>query len=552
MQKAGEEAQSSPLIKPEKPGSLTLRHWTYKHLHSLFWGDPVSHAKLVQQYQQPAENAPKIDENFSFFSAIFLMVYGIDGYNPTTHMIIPAHRHSAGELQEAYEYKGEPLSWLIMLAAFTGLPSRTGCSEPAQDLDYKTLKETPVDDDLDQSVVLKDIPTLTWTGIGKNMLGGWDTLPDEDKYQEKKIWQWVFLIPVKLAMILPIKVISVPFKTIVSIIKTFTELLPSLATYGLHHAIAKVYANIETIENSDDDWKVPKIFFLSLFSLLLAILHMSLKLFTLIFRALFSPDKSSKLAGAYGKEVNKKLGVVVYYLNKTITSFFWAAVIPLALGAAIIYFPNAIVPVIAWFGNLPPVAAALHAMNGALVSFAIKFFEYDITPTVGALATLLHVPVSEAIAVIGATLGFFGSSIIVIVLSLIATPFSDKWAAWHEGGPFTTWLPSKWAALKNRVSALADALTIFLGLQEDAKSNDIELKNTSDPTTTTPSNKADGLVDGKSIAGASADSSSASADRAVANAEVERGPRLPNSPNRDAQNPARRVDINSTRALEVK
>lgn len=531
MSKIKEEAQDSPLIKPGKPGSLTFKQWASKHIHSLFWGDAASFEKLVQQYQNPANTSANTD-NFSFFSSTFLMVYGIDGYEPTTHMITPAHRHSAGELQEAYEYKGEALSPWLMLASFIGLPTRTGCSEsasPPSSPSYKKLIETDTqltEDETTPTVALSKMPKLTGWGILKNMIGGWDTLPDEDKYQEKKIWQWVVLFPVKLPIIFPIKFISIFFKLPLHIIKTFTELFPSLANYGLHIAMAKIYAKIAALDepnNTDDEWKIPKILALSILSLCLALLHMSFKVLTIIGRALFSPDKSSKLASAYGREVNKKLGFLVYYLNKLITGLFWATAIPLALGAAIIYFPNVVVPIITWFGNLPPVAIALHAMNGALVSFTTEFFAYDITPTVAALATLLHIPVPETIALIGATLGFFGSTIIVIIMTWFATPFSDKWAAWHEGGPFTTWLPSKWNAITTYLSAL------FYG---PAPKNETELKifTAVEPegSVTGPSNTATAHVDDKAKFHGAAKDGSTSADRM--SARVEEGRRRSEPP----------------------
>ncbi len=521
-----EEAQDSPLIKPGKPGSLTFKQWVSKHSHSLFWGDSASYEKLVQQYRNPTDTSADTD-NFSFFSATFIMVFGIDGYEPTTHMITPAHRHSAGELQEAYEYKGEALSGWLMLASYFGLPTRTGCSESASPpsspaLQYKRLEETgtqDADEDIPTSTKLKKMPKLSLWGLVVNMFGGWDTLPDEDKYQEKKIWQWVVLFPVKIPIIFPIKFISIFFKIPLNIIKTFTEFFPSLATYGLHIAIAKIYAKIATLDEADDadeEWKIPKIFALSILSLCLALLHMSFKLITLVFRALFSPDKSSKLASAYGGEVNKKLGFLVYYLNKLITGIFWATMIPLALGAAIIYFPNTVVPFFTWFGNLPPVATALHAMNGAVVSFVTEFFAYDITPAVGALAALLHIPVPEAIALIGATLGFFGSTIIVIIMTWIATPFSDKWAAWHEGGPFTTWLPSKWNAITSYLSALYNG---------PAPKNDTELEIVTsgqpDGSRTDPNNTATTLVDNKTKLYGDANDRSTSADGMSARAEDE-------------------------------
>ncbi len=495
MSVAKEEAQDSSLIKPGKSGSLTFKEWSYKHLHALFWGDRASHEKLVAQYRNPADSNSETTDNFSFFSSIFLMVYGIDGYDPATHMIIPAHRHSAGEIQEAYEYKGEPLPWLLLIAAFIGLPTRTGCSESTLP-DYEVIgSETGDDDDpLSRSIILRQIPTLTPMGIWKNMFGGWDTLPDEDKYQEKKIWQWATLIPVKILIIFPIKFISIFFKLPINIIKIFTELLPSLAIYGLHIAMAKIYAHIADLDEDTNNSNALKIFGWSLSALFLSLLHMTLKLFTLVGRALFSPDKSARLASANGREVNKKLGFAVFYINKVITGIFWAITIPLLLGAAIIYFPNVVVPVITWFGNLPPIAAALHSMNGALVSFVTEFFAYDITPTVSALALLLHVPVPEAITVIGATLGFFGSSLVVILLSWLATPFSDKWAAWHEGGPFTTWLPAKWNAFTTYLSGLS----IKFSFGKNKESQDVELKGSNDSgkglTDLNPSRETDKLI----------------------------------------------------------
>lgn len=309
--------------------------------------------------------------------------------------------------------------------------------------------------------------------LGKNLIGGWDSSPDISF--KKKVWQWV-VSPVKVLIILPLKILGFPLKLLLNFMKVFTEFLPllisSVTAHGMGWALKTLHRLSEEDSPIDTAIELPllplaveksprwivylKIVGLFPLYLLLGTVHIVFRIITLAGKALTSPEKSARMAFAYGRELNitvfgdSKMGIglgrflsnVVGGLGAVIsigiTATLWLLTFPLLISAIVSAFPI-LLQAITWVSQLPPVLAtmtwiaqtpllttSLGAVQGGLATMGLAL-SAAFGPAISSLAGLIGLKLSVGILAAGTTLGLITAPI-TIILSRVADELSNAWA----------------------------------------------------------------------------------------------------------------------------
>jgi hypothetical protein len=414
------------LIDPAKPNSRSFAEWVAQR----FLAPPL----------WPSDNNADFFAKTTLTSA-YLATYGFDGYDLTSNQVTYTVRDPS-------EYTGYSLDPALSAAAFFGLPTRAAHPELTTYFN-DTLKEPDFDNctvkDLGpEKIVGGYLPRLGLIQLIKNFVGGWEWSAIST---EKKLWQIVG-IPLKFVILL-IKIATIPFKTALNILKFFTEYLP-LVLSALS-ALAAYRLGLLTTEYGDkkgkNDWSKVLAFPLSVLTLAIVALHIATRILVLVSRAFTSPEKSARMAFAYGRELKIEwigekhekrmtflIGVVGGLISVSLSAALWAITLPLFFGALVAYFP-AVAQTLAGVLHWPVIAPSMTALNGlftALGAALSLIFSPIITPLSGLIgfqisATLMAAALS--IAVIAAP--------ITAILSRIADELSNLWAQWQSSGPFT-------------------------------------------------------------------------------------------------------------------
>jgi hypothetical protein len=162
-----------------------------------------------QQTAPETVEEPPIKINFSdLLTKAYLVTYGFDGFDHTTSEIVFAE-NNAENRRLSDTYQKQDFSTWVLIASFLGLPTRP--SRAAADA--------------------KPVTELGIVQLARNFIGGWEPMFEKGQlvWTEKKVWQWILLFPIKFPIILLLKIISVPFKFALNVLKLFTEWLPAIA-----------------------------------------------------------------------------------------------------------------------------------------------------------------------------------------------------------------------------------------------------------------------------------------------------------------------------------
>lgn len=389
-----------------------------------------------------------------FLKGSFLVTFPFDGYNTNTGEITSA------DGKENY-YRGESLPLWVIITSLLGLPNRAAY----------------VDNN--------GIPRYTVAQFFRNFIGGWNPIFFKGNTDlkilstDKKIAQ-ILGLPVKIFLILPIKLISIPFKILLNAVKLITEfLLPifSVLTATLNMLMLSgirsllKWTVVKTKSYQDHTIHTTKKrsglrVFLAVFVLIpLAVLTIAVFIFqyatVLACRmglALTSPAKSAQSAFALGRSIkigeqNSTLqelasivmGVLGALVSLTLSAVLWTITLPLALGALVTAIPS-ILTAITWLSQIPFVAASLtwasqlSVVTGSTALLNSLFSTIGIAlaaafgPAATALASLISVQIPAVVMVVGTTLGLLVTPV-AAMLSLGADKLSDLWATWIEEGP---------------------------------------------------------------------------------------------------------------------
>ena len=363
------------------------------------------------------------------FSGAFLKTFGLDGYvSPTTEYV-----NALGETGKAEAEDGS-LPLVLVLPALLGLPNRLGD---------------------------------TWKQYIRNLFGGWDSIiahsngpseviavstqGDSDEaltappkrfsfnFTGKRLWN-VLALPVKLLVILPLKIIGIPFKIALNVVKLVTEFLPEVILnytgMAMGYFVGKINEATALGKVSSRQypfWQVLAAYFvLSIPIAVLGAIHYAARIFALIGTAVTSPEKSARSAWEYGRALNSKFfGVVFGTLGATLsialTTVMWIVLFPLMVSEILVLIPQ-LVPLLTAISHWPIVASSLTFVQGtfALVVGSLPAaFAAAATAVTGALG----IAVSATVLAVAVTIAVIAAPVTTIA-SRIADELSNIWARW--------------------------------------------------------------------------------------------------------------------------
>ncbi len=431
---------SGGLLEPIIPKSRNLSEWIGSTFFPSIGNFFLSDSPFNDERQH----------NFWFFLKVTLLnAFGFDGYNRITNQITSADGRRKS-------YSSEELPFWLILASFFGFPTRV-------------------------ETVIEGVPVLTGWQLWRNFFGGLNLFSEPGVYGDKKTrkrfekrsWEIVAL-PFKILIIFPLKIVLIPFKTAINILRLFTEILPSLLNYGLLFLVFGALDLIDLVYEAGNSISFKPVFYfvevLRYFSLILivllsvsvAIVQYATMMLNRAALALTSPGRSAELAYALGRSISISwfgegfetfmsytFGVIGTLLSLTLSAVLWTMFLPLALGAIGTVIPS-ITSAITWVSQLPFVTATLSWFSTMPLVNSSVILVNQLFATVGAalvtafgsavttLATLTMVQVPAAVMVVGTTLGLLVLPVAGL-LSIAADKLSDFWARWmwEEGGPLT-------------------------------------------------------------------------------------------------------------------
>jgi hypothetical protein len=342
------------------------------------------------------------------------------------------------------------------VASFFGLPTR------------------PIVDPDNAAIVT---PKLSFKQLMKNFIGGWIPLYHYNKQEQrvwdlngKAIWQLIAIL-VKIFIILPLKILGVFVKTSINILKLFTEFLPMILFPFVKKLIGIINAIIIFIPSMIGAaligagtvigsrpikillYGLGALFLLPVVALNLVsmAINYALRIITIVGRAITSPEKSARMALAYGRELKGEIfgvkvgnivGVLGAAISMAISIVAWTIAFPLAIGAIVSVFP-VVLQAVAWVANLPVVGAFISSAYGSLqgAGMAVGAALQPVLgtlfgPVIGLISTALGLHLSAAAFAVGTTLGLLLAPVSAIV-SRVADELSNWWASRHDGWPFT-------------------------------------------------------------------------------------------------------------------
>ena len=197
-----------PIIKPSVPFQRSFMSWCYR----LFIREPLGYEAETTVLRDSdglwRQFLPFLVSDFLKVPLrAFLITYGFDGFDLTRSEITYPDRDKPEPL------KGWQFDKWLLVASFFGLPTRPEAFEDGG----------------------KITPKLTFKQLMKNFIGGWTPLYhyNEQKQRvwdlnEKGIWRLVVALILKIFVILPLKILAIPIKTLINIVKLFSEFLPMI------------------------------------------------------------------------------------------------------------------------------------------------------------------------------------------------------------------------------------------------------------------------------------------------------------------------------------
>ncbi len=330
----------------------------------------------------------------------FLAVYGFDGYDPAKHEI-------ATHKEKEKHYDIEELSGLLIIASFLGLPSRLP-PEGGYDLDILTIL--------------------------RGFIGGWiprTRVFDYKIWTKKDLWQrWA--IPVKFLLILPLKLLTWPFKLFINLIKLVTEFLPKILE--LSFGVLLLQSLSLSIEASNKK-KISQSLGHGLLSAFISLFYLSSFLLNFIGRMLTSPEKSASLMFHYfqsrlektvGKSWSTLIGVVFAGISVIYSIIIWAIVFPLAIGFITTHFPI-VLQATAWMMQLPGVGAFLSFMNNVFLTIGSVTASFLNVNVVTLFSQMVGLQVSNTVLFLCAGIASLVTPV-AIILTYLTDSLSNWWA----------------------------------------------------------------------------------------------------------------------------
>ncbi len=293
----------------------------------------------------------------------------------------------------------------------------------------------------------------------KNFIGGWQW---SNVSTEKKIFQIIGLV-IKVPVILPFKIFTIFLKLPLNIVKFFTEFLPLILT-TLSIVVVIELANKVTeysggkVKNAPPEdhtegqnklselWKFSALI-LALIIIVLTPIHIAIRAFYIIGRALTSPLHSMIIAFEYAQELKLPfvsqdtsqwilffVGGLFALVSLALSTSLWAFGLPLLFGSVVVYLPK-IAQLATTVLHWPFMATLVSNLSGVFTSVG-----GGLNVVFGVLLSgssgLLGLQLSATLIGAGLTLGAIVTPIATF-FSLAADKLSDKWFTWHEGGFFT-------------------------------------------------------------------------------------------------------------------
>ncbi len=398
------------------------------------WIIPFFIHPSVTEASNPNNNAlvkPDVNQH-SIIAGAWLKTFGFDGYVSATTECTLA---DGSTKRLAEEQDNTTFTLYLAIISFMGLPSRPGDS---------------------------------WRQYIRNFFGGWDSLwPDEMgiTLKGKRFWNLLLLLPIKIALILPLKLITFPFKLALNFLKILTEFLPEVIINftgkGMGQLISRFGMASKLEKKMRSHWyEVYSAYLvLSIALFTLGVFHYAARITSLLGTALTSPEKSARNALEYGRAINSPtlgylLGILGYITSFTLTAFLWSFIFPLLITQAIIILPT-LFPGLVSLAQMPIIISILniaHSLFGLIVAgVTTKLIAVHYT-----LLSALGITVNATAYTLG------------LVAALIATPVSIF------GGYFTHKLSNIWAQWKESWG-LRKAIEVALTNPDSIDTSSIEL-----------------------------------------------------------------------------
>ncbi len=327
----------------------------------------VIHPAIFSAYAKVGDHVdtpPPVDPDHIFLGSL-LKTYPIDGNVASTTQIVTAK----GELLSIKDLtdKGiEQRLGVFLLLTIFGLPSRFG--------------------DMKQIV--------------RNFFGGWDSI--EFGYKGKRFWNFL-LLPVKVIVILPLKVLGISIKIFINIYKIFTEFLPELILNVTGKWIGKLIRDLTTtreeahqteLQNGEYPWLnvfLSHILGFIVFVFLLPV-HYIARMWGFFGEAMTSPEKSARNAWEFGARVRPQalgyiLGTLGAALCITVTSMLWMIAMPLAISEFAQIYPN-VTSILVSIAQLPAISSILAKFGIAVNSVYITIKSLTIFAVIAPILTI--------------------------------------------------------------------------------------------------------------------------------------------------------------------
>ncbi len=379
---------------------------------------------------------------FSFkdlLKAAILKAYRFDGFSIITNKYITA-------TGEEFEYKDHAFNKLLHIVGFIGFPNRPDNREIVKNKD-KLDNET----EEKEYTTAFNFPKLSFPQFLLNFLGGWHRdrliIDENDKLKGIRANKAIKLIQIPASffkvVIFAVKWVTFPFKFILDVVKSITEVLPTFiadaTAQGIGYQVRQIKDLNKSDEESDEENKGIQIAGHVALIFLLGLIYLPFKFTAIVGRTITSPAISAEIAFATGRAfkidnwpwattiLGLSFGTLGVVLSIGMTIAFWSVGIPLVVGAGMTFAPAVITPIVTWFLQLPLVGTTIGMVHGALVPLSSVIgaaFTPYITAITG-LAVGLQIP-AEAIA-LGATLALIVAPS-ASFLSFAADKLSDYWA----------------------------------------------------------------------------------------------------------------------------
>lgn len=426
------------------PYSVHWKDWLLSHLFPAEFSKAFDRTNLLGKTEKTTFDETYETDGVDASDGSYSLAYDPESANYFNPLF------STKESPEKLNFRREFYNLLLQVFTMMGLPTRAN------------------------AVLDRQYLFITFKQFGKNLIGGWDSDPNISK--EKKIWQWASL-PIKIAIILPWKIITFPFKFMINGAKIFTEWLP-LFFASLFAAALGAYrsTNLGIMHFPDSDgWtKNPVIailatLFVALFKiphLILGTLYFAFRLIALIGRTITSPLKSARMAFRYGRELkvsvfsnsewgqffnrltSNLIGVLGLTISMSMTALFWVIMLPSATVSAVSYICTAYpwtFELFSLISQLPPIVAATTWFT-PIVTATFSFLNplgIALTQVFGtamaSFGAFIGIQLSMAYTITGSALALI-AAVVAPALTLVGEVLSNRWATWTNGGPVTTFL----------------------------------------------------------------------------------------------------------------